>query len=97
MNFGDKGVFVRMTFQPNTLTFWAFCDKRFSFFTGILLGVRSCRNTHLLNAQNNKITHAHLIPFDTRGNAKVDVYVLLVFYAVANRQKSVQSFFQEPP
>ena len=32
MNFGDKG--VRIPFHPDTLIFWAFCDRCSSFFTG---------------------------------------------------------------
>ena len=34
MNFGDKGVFLRIPFHPGTLIFWAFCDNCSSFFTG---------------------------------------------------------------
>ena len=34
MNFRDKGVFVRIPFHPDTLIFWAFCDRCSSFFTG---------------------------------------------------------------
>ena len=34
MNFDDRGVFVRTPFHPDTLIFWAFCDRCFSFFTG---------------------------------------------------------------
>ena len=34
MNFGDRGVFVRIPFHPDTLFFWAFYESCSSFFTG---------------------------------------------------------------
>ena len=43
-SFDDKGVILRIVFHTNTLSFLLFCDRSFSFFTGltgILLGSRS--------------------------------------------------------
>ena len=67
-----------------------------SLLEGFVDAMAHCRNALCLNNETIKFQRT-LIPSDTQSNAKVDMCVLWWFCVVANRQKSVQFFFQEPP